>query len=221
MATITADLAALDAGVGDLEATIGATREVSTAFKGELVAMQAMMGAAGRQVDGLSRSIGWGLRRAFDGLVFDGSRLSDVLKTLGRGMVDTALTQALKPAQNALGGLIASGVQSLVGGLLPFGDGASFSAGRVTPFARGGVVSQATGFPMRGGVGLMGEAGPEAIMPLSRGPDGSLGVKAQGGARAVHVTMNISTPDVVGFSRSRTQIAAQMGRAIGRGSRNS
>ncbi len=220
MATIGADLAALDAQVGDLEATIGSTQSVSAAFKGELVAMQATMGAAGRQVDGLSRSIGWGLRRAFDGLVFDGARLSDTLRTLGRSMVDTALTQALKPVQNALGGLIASGVQSLVGGLLPFKDGASFSAGRVTPFARGGVVSQATSFPMRGGLGLMGEAGPEAIVPLGRGPDGSLGVRMHGGGRPISVTMNISTPDVAGFSHSRTQIAAQMSRAIGRGARN-
>lgn len=74
-------------------------------------------------------------------------------------------------------------------------------------------------FPMRGGTGLMGEAGPEAIMPLSRGPDGRLGVRAQGGG-AVSVVMNIQTPDVDGFRRSQGQIAAQLGRVIGRGGRN-
>ena len=88
------------------------------------------------------------------------------------------------------------------------------------PFAKGGVVSSATTFPMRGGTGLMGEAGPEAIMPLRRGPDGSLGVASQGGGGAVSVTMNISTPDVQGFRQSRSQVAAEMSRALSRGARN-
>ena len=66
----------------------------------------------------------------------------------------------------------------------------------------------------------MGEAGPEAIMPLTRGPDGRLGVQAQSGGRPVSIVMNISTPDVSGFQRSQSQIAAQMGRALARGDRN-
>jgi phage-related minor tail protein len=219
MAEIGTDLSSLDAQIGDLEATIGSAQTVSAAFKGELMAMQATMSATGQQVDGLSRSVGYGLRRAFDGLVFDGLRLSDALKQLGSTMINAALNQALKPVQNALGGFLVNGMQSLVSGLLPFKDGASFSGGQVTPFARGGVVSKATSFPMRGGIGLMGEAGPEAIMPLSRGADGSLGVRAPSG-RSVHVTMNISTPNAEGFRRSRSQIAAQMSRAISRGARN-
>jgi phage-related minor tail protein len=74
---------------------------------------------------------------------------------------------------------------------------------------------------MRGGVGLMGEAGPEAILPLGRGADGKLGVRgAGGGGGSVQVTMNISTPDAAGFQRSQSQIAAEMNRAIQRGRRN-
>ncbi len=65
----------------------------------------------------------------------------------------------------------------------------------------------------------MGEAGPEAIMPLARGTDGKLGVRAGGGGRPVNVVMNISTPDVQGFRRSQSQIAAQMGRVLGSGQR--
>lgn len=220
MSGIESDMEALGVDIGDLEASIGSAREMSAAFKAELAAMQGTMSATGREVDGLSRSIGWGLRRAFDGLVFDGDRLSDALKSLGRSMVNAAFGQAMKPVQNALGGFLADGISSLMGGLLPFRDGAAFSQGKVMPFARGGVVSSATTFPMRGGTGLMGEAGPEAIMPLARGADGRLGVRTQGGGRAVQVTMNISTPDAAGFQRSRTQIAAQMSRAIARGQRN-
>ncbi len=88
------------------------------------------------------------------------------------------------------------------------------------PFANGGIVSSPVSFPMRGGRGLMGEAGPEAIMPLARGADGRLGVQTQGGGRAVNVVMNITTPDAGSFRRSQSQIAAQMGRAIGQGQRN-
>jgi phage-related minor tail protein len=73
---------------------------------------------------------------------------------------------------------------------------------------------------MRGGVGLMGEAGPEAIVPLARGADGKLGIRAGGGGGNVSVTMNISTPDAASFRRSQSQVAAEMSRAIQRGRRN-
>lgn len=62
-------------------------------------------------------------------------------------------------------------------------DGATFANG-IAKFANGGVVSSPTMFKFADGgamrTGLMGEAGPEAIMPLKRGPDGSLGVQANG-----------------------------------------
>jgi lambda family phage tail tape measure protein len=103
---------------------------------------------------------------------------------------------------------------------LPFADGAAFSQGRVMPFASGGIVSSATPFGMRGGMGVMGEAGPEAILPLARGADGRLGVRSGGAGGAPTVVMNISTPDVQGFQRSQGQIAAQLGRVLGRGQRN-
>lgn len=75
-------------------------------------------------------------------------------------------------------------------GILPgdfaFAKGAAFSRGRVIPFAKGGVRHHPTFFPMaNGNVGLMAEAGPEAIMPLGRDSSGRLGVRAQGGGGAV------------------------------------
>jgi phage-related minor tail protein len=69
--------------------------------------------------------------------------------------------------------------------------GNAFYGGNVIPFARGGVVSSPTMFPMAGGsMGLMGEAGAEAIMPLRRGPNGSLGVQ-------VHDSGSRSSPAIV------------------------
>ena len=77
-------------------------------------------------------------------------------------------------------------VNTFVGGFfksLGFKDGGAFSNGtQVKAFANGGVVDGPTTFPMSGGrTGLMGEAGPEAIMPLKRGSDGKLGVHVKGG----------------------------------------
>jgi len=116
---------------------------------------------------------------------------------------------------------LGAGLETIIQGFLPFEKGGTFASGRVTPFAKGGVVSSATAFPMRGGVGLMGEAGPEAIMPLARGRDGKLGVRtAEGGGRGPQVVINVNTPDAASFQRSRTQIAAQMSRALSRGQRN-
>ncbi|MEM7778202.1 MAG: phage tail length tape measure family protein [Pseudomonadota bacterium] len=59
------------------------------------------------------------------------------------------------------------------------------SNGSVMAFAQGGVVNGPTMFPMSGGVGVMGEAGPEAIMPLKRGPNGDLGVQTSGAGVSV------------------------------------
>ena len=159
------------------------------------------------------------MRGAFDGLVFDGLRLSDALREVAQSMVDATYNAAMQPVQSAVGDALGGSVNSLLSGLLGFEKGGAFSGGRVTAFAQGGVVNGPTTFPMRCGTGLMGEAGPEAIMPLTRGADGRLGVSAQGGQR-VTVNMNISTPDAQGFQRSQAQIAAQVNRAIARGNRN-
>ena len=57
-------------------------------------------------------------------------------------------------------------------------------------------------------------------MPLARGADGRLGIQTQGGGRAVNIVMHVTTPDVQGFARSQSQIAAQISRALSRGERN-
>ena len=214
-----ADIATLEDQIAVLEASLEGTAGMVAAFDGELVRMRETLLFTGKEVNTLSAGIGGGLRRAFDGLVFDGGKLSDALKSVGQSIADTVYGIAIKPVQNAIGGFLANGLNSLLGGAA-FADGAAFSQGRVMPFAKGGVVSSPTGFAMRGGQGLMGEAGPEAIMPLARGADGRLGVQAGGAGRAVTVVMNISTPDVQGFQRSQGQIAAQAQRALSRGQRN-
>lgn len=216
------DLSDFESQLAALEQRLGNTAGMVAGFEGELAGLDRSLAFTGQQVEGLSRSFGGGLRRAFDGVVFDGMRLKDALRMVARSMSGAVYNQAMAPVQNALGAALARGVSGLMGAMLPFGQGGAFGAGRVMPFAKGGVISQATAFPMRGGsTGLMGEAGPEAIMPLARGPDGRLGVQAAGGGgRPVQVTLNIQTPDVEGFRRSQVQIAAELGRVLARGERN-
>jgi hypothetical protein len=68
----------------------------------------------------------------------------------------------------------------------PFANGGALYGGNVIPFAKGGVIGSPMMFPMAGGnTGLMGEAGPEAIMPLKRGKGGKLGVVAENSGNVV------------------------------------
>ncbi|NOC44325.1 MULTISPECIES: phage tail tape measure protein [unclassified Ruegeria] len=200
--------------------SLGDAATMAAAFDSQMKRISAAFEETGKDVATLERGMSSGLRKAFDGVVLDGMSLSGALDILKNSLIQTAYAAAIKPVTDHFGGMLANTVGGLVKGILPFADGGSFSQGRVMPFANGGVVSGPTMFPMRGGTGLMGEAGPEAIMPLARGADGKLGVRTQGAGRAVNVVMNISTPDVQGFRRSQGQIAAQMSRALGRGNRN-
>jgi len=210
----------LDTQVEAMEENLGQAAEMAAAFNGELARVRESFAGTGQDVAVLERGISRGLNKAIRGAVLEGDSLSQALHNLANAMVNAAFNAAMRPVTDHFGGMIAQGIGSIVSGVMPFAKGASFAQGRVQPFASGGIVSGPTTFAMRGGTGLMGEAGPEAIMPLSRGSDGKLGVKAQGGARPVNVVMNITTPDAEGFRRSRGQIAAQLGRAISRGNRN-
>lgn len=196
-----------------------ATQMVAS-FRKEMGQFQTAVARSGYDVNSLERGLSKGLRRAFDGLAFQGSNLSDVMRDLADGIAATAYNAAMKPVTDHFGSVLAQGMNGFMQNLLPFAAGGVISQGRVTPFAKGGVIEGASLFPMRGGAGLMGEAGPEAIMPLKRGVDGRLGVAATQGA-SVQVTMNISTPDAASFQRSQSQIAAQMSRALHMGRRNS
>lgn len=115
----------------------------------------------------------------------------NALSSIGQKMVDLAASQLF---DQIFGSVLGMGITKvnpigLMGNSpinLLAANGNAFMGGNVVPFARGGVVNGPTLFPFAKGTGLMGEAGPEAILPLRRGPGGRLGVEAangNGGAR--------------------------------------
>lgn len=103
----------------------------------------------------------------------------------------------------ALGGMGGGG--GFFASLFGFARGGVFAGGQeLTAFARGGVVNRPTVFPFARGIGLMGEAGPEAILPLRRGRDGRLGVEmnrdpgqSSGPDMSTRI-INVLDPSVVG-----------------------
>lgn len=220
MADHDSDLGRLESQLAGLEGSLSGLEGVTSAFRRELDGVGGSLKDAGREATGMSRSVSTSIGRAFEGLVFDGKRLSETFAGIGRSLSSAVLNQALAPVQSSIGSAVSGGLQSILGGLSPFAKGAAFTSGRVAAFARGGIVDGPTHFPMRGGVGLMGEAGPEAILPLARSADGKLGIRGGAGGGTVNVTMNISSPDAASFQRSQSQVAAEMNRAIQRGRRN-
>ena len=98
--------------------------------------------------------------------------MSNILKDILAQMVEILVIKRL------ISGISGSfGVGSVGGAIGMFAKGGAFSNG-VQAFASGGVVSSPTLFPMASGMGLMGEAGAEAVMPLKRTASGNLGVEA-------------------------------------------
>lgn len=171
-----------------------------------------------RSLAGAGKDAGEALTRAFTGAALRGKDLSDTF----RSVILSLSQRTLKSAASSFSGAIGKGLGSLLSGAMRNASGNAFSEGRVIPLARGGVVNSPSLFAMQGGnTGLMGEAGPEAILPLARGADGRLGVRAgEGAGRAVTINFNVTTPDAQGFRRSEAQIAAMLQRAAGRGARN-
>lgn len=90
------------------------------------------------------------------------------------------------------GGGFGSDLFSLFGGSsgMFFAKGAAFESGNVTRMARGSIVNSPTVFPMASGMGLMGEAGPEAVIPLKRTASGDLGVQGGAGGSTYNITIN-------------------------------
>ncbi len=128
---------------------------------------------------------------------------NSVLQDLSRIFARAAFFQALEAFFPGLG-QAAKVTESAKGNVI--------AKNKIVPYATGGIVKKPTLFPMANGAGLMGEAGPEAIMPLRRGANGRLGVEASGGAMG-NIVVNV---DAAGSSvEGDVSQLNQLGKAIG------
>jgi len=148
------------------------------------------------------------LTNGFAKAVTSGQAFDKTLQGVLTSLSKMALNAGLQPLQQGLSALVSSAFAGGGGGGL-----------QVTPFAQGGGVSAPTFFSSGGGLGLMGERGAEAIVPLARGPDGRLGVASGGQGGPVNVTVNIAASDAESFRRSQVQITSALARAVARGQR--
>ena len=175
------------------------------------------MTAAQRQAENLGNKLTGAMEQALVG----GKNLEQIFKNLALDLSKSFLAAGIAPLRQMVSGTVtnlATGLFSALGQAT--GLGGQSIAGQLTPFARGGVVSSPSLFPMQSGTGLMAEAGPEAILPLRRGADGRLGVATPGATgQPVSIVMNVTTPDARSFAKSENQIATKLARAVGRGRR--
>ena len=193
-----------------------------TVIDGITVAIDADTSAFQREIataDKLARGFAASLGAAFSGAIVYGRSFNDVLSTLGLRLSSLAISAAFKPLEQGLSGLF----QNLTVDPGAVASLAANAAGRsmgIAPFASGGVIASPTYFPLGNNIGLAGERGSEAIMPLARGADGKLGVVAQASSAPPSINVNISTPDAASFRRSEAYLSGMIARAVARGDRS-
>ena len=112
-------------------------------------------------------------------------------------------------ARVAIQQMITKPFTNFLDGLFGNANGNAFVDGKVEKYAYGGVVKKPTIFPMANGIGLMGEAGAEAILPLRRGSNGKLGVQSTGGGFG-NIVVNVDA------SGSSVEGSQEGGRELGR-----
>jgi len=133
------------------------------------------------------------------------------------GLIDgtKSLSESLSGVLRQMASLLLNfGTKSLMGSIFPSANGNVYANNKIVPFASGGVVNKPTIFPMANGMGLMGEAGPEAIMPLRRGANGKLGVESSGGVGNVVVNVDAAGSKVQGDQPNAKALGSAIGAAV-------
>lgn len=190
----------------------------------------------------IEQSLGNAFEGAFNGLItksmtarqafasFTNSILSDIAKIIAQEMRSQILGSILKPlASAAWGGLTsafgssaAASTAGTVGGInmnnaslqnLKLANGGVVSGAGISAHS-GTIVSSPTVFPFAKGVGLMGEAGPEAILPLKRNAQGKLGISAENTGHSNNNLYNITVNVEAKQGESASQFGDRAAQAI-------
>ena len=166
------------------------------------------------QVIGAATAIGTAFSDSFKSVLDGSATTQEALAGFFKNIASYFLDMAVQIIQKMITMAILNQVVGLLPGLGSGGSGFNLggfgslsgdsvsgasgflNAASINPFAKGGIVNKPTMFAYANGgtgrFGLMGEAGPEAILPLQRGPGGKLGVQASGGGGVSVGNINIT-----------------------------
>lgn len=141
---------------------------------------------------------------------------ASILQDISKMLIKFAMLRLAKMAV----GMFADGGAFGSSGLLALAKGGAFNTQGIQYYANGDVFNKPTAFRHAGGLGVMGEAGPEAVMPLTRGPNGKLGVQVFGNQQSstaagvvnqvqidVHINNEGASADVQTSSQDGKQLA--------------
>jgi len=166
-----ADKKAKEGDLRDLAEKVAKQEELTKVFEEQRQAQKDL-------ADTIANSMGDALTSIVDGT----KSVKDAFKDMARAII-AELYQIYVVKQ--ITGMISGAIMgpAAAGGYFGPAGGVGGGSGATIAYADGGVVGSPTTFGMNDGrTGLMGEAGPEAIMPLKRGKNGKLGVQAEGGS---------------------------------------
>lgn len=143
--------------------------------------------------ESIKSTVATGLASAIEGLIDGTKSLSESLSGVLRQMASLFLQ---------------AGTKSLIGSIFPSANGNVFAQNGIVPYAKGGYIGRPT-------MALMGEAGPEAVLPLRRGANGKLGVESSGtGASNVVVNVDASGSNVQGDQPNAKALGSAIGAAV-------
>jgi hypothetical protein len=219
-ATVTKGIWKLEDALGKDRAKYSAAELKAIVQKGialsetELAAEEAIA-----QQQALADTLESSMSDAFTSMVDGTKSFKDAMKDMARAVIkqlfEILVVQRLVGSFDAKSGQKSGLVGLIMGAVTPQANGGAWQGGsQVQAYANGGVVNSPTNFGMSGNkVGLMGEAGPEAIMPLKRGANGKLGVQAEGGGGdtiVVHQNFNFQSNGDDSIKKLIAQAAPQI-----------
>ena len=137
--------------------------------------------------------------------------LANQMTSAIEGLIDgtKSLGESLSGLLRQFGSMfLRAGMGSLVNQIFPSAKGNVFAQNGIVPYAKGGYIGRPT-------MALMGEAGPEAVLPLRRGRGGRLGVETSGGGvGSVVVNVDASGSSVQGNEPDANQLGRVIGQAV-------
>jgi lambda family phage tail tape measure protein len=238
-----AGMAEIEAKQKEILSSQGAVPSLSDNAKKEVAKtkeiLEDLKGKSGYIAEQMSKAFNDSFSNAFTGFIagtdsaskafsnFATSMIGSIQRILAQKMAETLLSSFITPALSNIGsgfmGLFSSSISGATAATMGTGiirqaaNGGVFSGPGISAYS-GSVVSKPTIFPFAKGTGLMGEAGPEAILPLTRNSKGKLGVSAdstgQSGSNVYNIAVTVQSSKDEKPADTGQKIAEAMMRTI-------